>query len=200
MKIPIGIVSSSVLMSLFRESRSWVLWSSASSVPFISDMSRPTDWYSITVPEGSKIARSLQRCQRILSIRHDDPVIDGIDRMVRGQRGKKPFQILPVFGRNLRPEPVPDNVLPLKAEIPAVSLIDKDMRPVRPEPADKFRLVLDNVPVPLFAFRKGIDSPDLLNSGPDLCCDRFQGNAGALRDLIERVGGNVQAGSYLVFE
>src|SRR5208337_5198403 len=49
---------------------------------------------------------------------------------------------------------IPDHLIPWLIEIPAVRLVDKDMGAVRPEPADKLGLGLDNVPVPLLAFLK----------------------------------------------
>ena len=61
----------------------WLFVMSSSAITR-SVISRPTDWYSIIVPEGSKIARSLHRCQRMLAIRHDDPVFNHIDRVIRG--------------------------------------------------------------------------------------------------------------------
>ncbi|OPY46837.1 MAG: hypothetical protein A4E42_00389 [Methanoregulaceae archaeon PtaU1.Bin222] len=41
--------------------------------------------------------------------------------------------------------------LPVKAEILAIGLVHKGQYPVRCEPADKLRLVFDNIPVPLLA-------------------------------------------------
>ena len=65
------------------------------------------------------------------AVRHDDPVFDHIDRVVRGQGCEEPFHALLAFGGYPWPEAVPEEIVTVQPEIPAVCFIDKDMRPIR---------------------------------------------------------------------
>jgi hypothetical protein len=49
-----------------------------------------------------------------------------------------------------------DYLFTFQAEIPAVSIVDKDMRAIREEPADELGLVLDHIPVPLFTLSQQV--------------------------------------------
>ena len=45
----------------------------------------------------------------------------------------------------------PDDLVAGFIEVPAIGLVDKYMGSVRQEPGDEFRLIFDDIPVPLFA-------------------------------------------------
>jgi len=57
--------------------------------------------------------------ERLAGLQLEGGVAD--DRVVRCQGGKEPFHGFPVFRRHIRPEPVSEDLLPCKAEIPAIS-------------------------------------------------------------------------------
>ena len=83
------------------------------------------------------------------SIRYNDPVVNGSDGFFRSQGGKKSGNIFTVIGINSWTELMVEEIFTRDTEVPAISIIDKDMGSVRQEAADELGLVVNNIPVSL---------------------------------------------------
>jgi len=74
-------------------------------------------------------------------------VLDGCSRVLRRERREMPANEFIILRRDFGPGFVPKDIGPWQTEVPAVRFVYEDVRPVREEPGNQFRLVLDNCPV-----------------------------------------------------